>query len=100
MSADRALPVAVSNLIPGQTMVKDALKARIPPALMAGYYNVVSKHRLDKTEPLQFNDSKLRALSAEEVATAFTDQDITNAWAEDSAVISSIFGEGHYGLGV
>src|SRR5260370_15018475 len=81
-------------------MFKEVLKSRLPPALMAGYYNAVGKHRLSKTEPLRFDDSKLRALSAGEIADAFTNKDASNAWAEDSAAISSIFGEGHYGLGV
>src|SRR5260221_6638717 len=81
-------------------MFKEALKSRIPPALMAGYYNAVGKHRLNKTEPLRFDDSKLRALSAGEIAAAFTNKDASNAWAEDSGAISSLFGEGHYGLGV
>jgi len=81
-------------------MFKEALKSRVPPTLMAGYYNAVGRHRLNKTERLQFDDSKLRDLSAGEIAAAFTNKDTSNAWAEDSAAISSIFGEGHYGLGV
>jgi predicted O-methyltransferase YrrM len=81
-------------------MLIEALKSRIPPAFMAGYYNAVGRSRLGKIGRLPFNDSNLRTLSAGEIAATFTDEDITNAWTEDSAVISSRFGEGHYGLGV
>jgi len=85
-------------------MLKEALKSILPAAVLNTITNardnIVGESQLAKIERLELDDTKLRALSADEIAAAFTNEGIMNAWAEDSSAIASLFGDGHYVGGV